>query len=81
MIFFRSILAGLAATVIAEILVNFVAIAILLMGFRQPPNSDTSFVFVGWDPVSFARTVPGWIILVLAFLLGFWWEHRRASAH
>jgi len=78
MIYFRSVLAGLAATVIAEILVIIAAMAMLVIMAKQPSNSD--FVFVGWDPVFFARTAPGLIILLLAFVAGFWWEYRRAAA-
>lgn len=79
MIYFRSFLTGLAATVIAEILVIVAGIAILFIVPGQPRNSDTDFVFVGWDPVSFARTPACWMILVLAFVAGFWWEHRRLA--
>lgn len=82
MVYFRSFLAGLAATILAEILILIVALFILLIipAGRQP-DTGTDFVFVGWDPVAFARTAPGWIILLLAFVAGFFWQYRRFTAH
>ena len=75
MIYFKSFLAGLAATIVAELLILAAGIAALvIMASSQPNNSETG---IGWDPVSFARTAPGWTILVFAFIIGFWWQYRR----
>ena len=79
MTYLRSFLAGVAATVITEILVIIAAVTVSITAFSQPRNVDTTFVFVGWDPISFARTAPGWGILVLAFVVGFWWQYRRLA--
>jgi len=75
MIYFKSFLVGLAATIVAELLIVAGGIgAFVIVASRQPNNSETE---IGWDPVSAARTAPGWTILVLAFIIGFWWQYRR----
>lgn len=78
MIYVKSVLTGLAAVIVAEILVAIGGIsALLVIASRQPHESDGG---LGWDPVAFARTLPGWLILVLAFVAGFWWQYRRLAS-
>ncbi|HJT54617.1 MAG TPA: hypothetical protein VJ848_12255 [Candidatus Angelobacter sp.] len=66
MLYFKSLLAGIAAMIVAEFIVIAGAIT-LLFG-------------IGWDPVSFTSTAAGLIILVLAFVGGFLWQYRRLAA-
>jgi small-conductance mechanosensitive channel len=74
-IYLKSALVGLAAIVIAELVVIVAGItALVVIASRRPSGSEG---WIGWDPISFARTPAGWIILVVAFVTGFWWEHRR----
>jgi hypothetical protein len=47
-----------------------------IVASRQPRNSE---IGLGWDPISFARMAPGWLILLLAFIAGFWWQYRRLA--
>lgn len=73
----KSLLAGIAATVLAAMVIVIAGIsAVVIVASRQTHISDTS---IGWDPVSFACTTPGCIILIVAFLSGFWWEHRKLA--
>lgn len=77
MIYAKSFLAGLLSTIIAELLIIAAGISVLvILASRQRGNSETG---IGWDPISFARTAPGWIILLFAFITGFWWEYRRLA--
>lgn len=77
MIYLKSVLVGLAAIFIAELIVIVAGItALFLIASRQPSGSKG---WIGWDPVSVARTPAGWMILVLAFVVGFWWEYRRLA--
>lgn len=75
MIYLKSLFAGLAATIMALFLVCIIAIAaIYAINYRQLSGGTWT---IGWDPVSFARSGLGWIVLSAAFLTGFWWEYRR----
>lgn len=79
MLYVKSMLAGLAAILLATILIFIGGIcAVVIIASRQ---THTGHMSVGWDPISFGRSGAGWIILGLAFLIGFWWEYRRASGH
>jgi hypothetical protein len=76
-IYLKSVLAGLAAVVIAELVLIVAGItALIVNASRQPSGSEGG---IGWDPLSFARTPAGWMILVVAFVAGFWWEHQRLA--
>jgi hypothetical protein len=76
-IYLTSVLAGLAATIIAELIVIAAGVtALFVIVSRRPAGHEGG---IGWDPVSFARTPAGWMILALAFASGFWWEYRRLA--
>jgi hypothetical protein len=78
MLYFKSVLAGIAAIIVAEFIVIAGAITLLfVIASRRPAGEEGG---IGWDPVAFGRTTPGWIILVLAFIVGFWWQYRRLVA-
>jgi hypothetical protein len=77
MIYLKSVLAGVAATIVAELIVIAAgATALFVIVSRRPVGDEGG---IGWDPASFARTPAGWIILALAFASGFWWEYRRLA--
>jgi hypothetical protein len=38
-------------------------------------REDTS---IGWDPVAFTRAPLAWIIFLLAFAAGFYWQFHRS---
>ena len=72
MIFLKCILAGLGFLVGSAILLPLVAIA-LLMVFVGPG--------IGIDLGSTVRSSPIlWVLAFLLFLLGFFWEYRRARS-
>ena len=78
MIYFKSVLAGVAAIIVAELLVIAAGLSALpFVASRLRRNGEEGAI--GWDPVAFARTPPGWLILLIAFLLGFWWQYRRLA--
>jgi hypothetical protein len=70
----KSLLAGIAALAVASIL-YFCFLAVSL--FREAPPGTV----VGVDVQSFLKQPFFWLILVLTFAIGFYWEFRRASAH
>jgi hypothetical protein len=72
MIYVKSLLAGVAAMVVAVIL--YVYILILPKLGDVPPGT-----VVGWDVRSFTRQPLFWLIPLLAFAAAFYWEFRRAS--
>lgn len=80
MLYLKSALAVIAAMIVAELMVIAGGICLLLViAYRRPAAGGEGGL--GWDPVSFARTAPGLIILLVALAFGFWWEYRRLAAH
>jgi hypothetical protein len=78
MLYFKSVLAGIAAMIVAEFIVIAGAITLLfVISSRQPAGEEGG---LGWDPVSFTSTAVGVIILVIAFIGGFLWQYRRLVA-
>ena len=76
MVLLKSLLAGIAAVVLAAIAL-LVAVVIYLWT-QRPPNTGTDIVQVGWDPVSLAK--PATLLVVLGiFAVGFFWEFFRAT--
>jgi hypothetical protein len=76
MVYIKSLLAGLAAVIIAMLLSPFV---VGLYGyFAYKPNGNEA---IGWDPISLVRRPP-WLIItaICIFLIGLTWEFRRARA-
>jgi hypothetical protein len=72
MIYVKSLLAGVAAMVVALILYFGVLVASV---FRKAPPGTV----VGVDVRSFTRQPFFWLIPLLAFATAFYWEFRRAS--
>ena len=73
MSFVKSILCGWLSLIAVEILLLLALGIALILGVH--PSKGTT---VGIDIVSFAKNSPlTWVSAVLAFGLGFRWEHRR----
>jgi hypothetical protein len=71
---FKSLLFGLLSLIAGEILLLVTIATILTLGIQASAGRTA----VGIDVVSFAKSSPlVWILAVLAFALGFHWEHRR----
>jgi hypothetical protein len=78
MIILKSLAAGLLAVFATAMTITILAIAALLVLSARNHKEGTS---IGWDPVAFARTPLAWIIFLLAFAAGFYWQYRRIVAH
>jgi uncharacterized BrkB/YihY/UPF0761 family membrane protein len=77
MVVLKSFFAGLAVTLITAIGAAFVFVIILGIASRDLPEGQA----IGWDPISLLRhSLISWVILGSAFVLGFFWEYRRAVA-
>ncbi len=74
MVYLKSVLAGIAAVVIAMALSPFVAMLYIYLAYK--PTGDEQ---LGWDPVSFAKTPAVWLIIALIFAAGFFWEFRQMT--
>ena len=78
MIILKSLAAGLLAVLATAMTITILSIVALLVLSAKNHRKDTSF---GWDPVAFARAPLAWIIFLLAFAAGFYWQYRRIVAH
>ena len=76
MIYVKSILVGIAALMVSSILFVIVLAVILFAPWRRPESGGIGAVSIGIGPVSWIAL---WIVAVLIFAAGFWWEFRRAS--
>jgi hypothetical protein len=76
MVYIKSLLAGLAAVIIAMLLSPFVVV--LYIDFAYKPAGNEA---IGWDPISLVHRPPLWLVAsaVSIFLIGFIWEFRRAT--
>ncbi len=78
MIFLKSLLVGLGALVLAVVATAVTIVISLSIKGRNLPQGEG----YGWDPVSlFRNSLLVWVVLALAFLIGFAWEYRRAMPH
>lgn len=77
MVFLKSIMVGVATMVSAAICSGIAVIIVLAVKSRNLPDGQS----LQWDPVSFLRpSSTAWMILLISFALGFWWEYRKARA-
>ena len=78
MIYFKSVLAGLQAVVIASVVLPICAIiGTIAYSIIHPPQEEGS---IGWDPIILVRMNKRvWVIAVLIFCAGFIWEYRRLA--
>lgn len=81
MVYFKSLLVGFAALVLAVPLLT-ISLVIAFTPFQKVPSGSNDQV-IGWDARSlFANAFFLWTLgtaAVLAFVAGFYWEFRRAS--
>src|SRR4029453_9954554 len=73
MIFIKSILAGIAALLISSILFVAIAVLMFLAQTRHAGTAGIGAISVGIGEGTL------WILSLLIFAAGFWWEFRRAS--
>ena len=73
MAFIKSFVVGIMALVVAVILFVWIYFAVLI----RPKLHRGGLV--GIDPRSFLRSVQSWLVAIVAFAVGFYWEFRRAS--
>ena len=74
MVYFKSVLAGIAAVVIAAFVYLFGMGAYYCIVYRPAGNEA-----IGWDPTSLLN-LGTWVIVIGIFLAGFIWEFRRVSS-
>lgn len=75
MIYFKCILAGFLAILIATILIFIVIFARLWIA-----SSSSASGVVAWDPISLAKPWP-WLVGILGiFWIGFFWEFYRVRS-
>jgi uncharacterized BrkB/YihY/UPF0761 family membrane protein len=72
----KSLLAGVAAVVLAAIGIVVGIVFYLMLHHR--PNTGADSGAIGWDPISVAR-LPSLLVITGIFLAGFIWEFRRAT--
>ena len=75
MVYAKSLAAGLAAVLLAAMLLPFV-MAVYGRIVYKPFGNEV----VGWDPIGLAKWPVAWLVVSLIFLIGFTWEFRRAKA-
>jgi uncharacterized BrkB/YihY/UPF0761 family membrane protein len=78
MIYVKSILAGLLALIVVPVcLLVIVVVGMVIYILVHPPSREGS---IGWDPISLVHMNRMlWSIPVIAFFMGFVWEHRRIA--
>lgn len=76
MIILKSLAAGLLAVLAVAMVITVLAIVALLVLSARNRVEDT---VIGWDPVAFGRAPLLWIIVLLAFAIGFYWQYRRLA--
>ena len=79
MVYLKSVLAGIAAMIVAELIV--IAGGITLLFVIASRQSAVEKGGLGWDPLLFALGPAGWLVLIFAFITGFWWQYRRLRAY
>ena len=75
MMYVKSVLAGVAALLVASVLYFYIYYAFLIRPKlpKMPPGTG-----IGWDIRVFDLHF-FWLIALLAFAIGFYWEFRRAT--
>jgi len=75
MIYIKSLLIGAVALFATMIVYVVILISVLLRLHLPPPGAEVSF-----DLRSIINHEPSfWLVAVLAFAVGYYWEFRRAS--
>jgi hypothetical protein len=68
MIYIKSTLAGIGALGVAALS----GIVFLVIKYRPTPNGTP-----GWDPISLLKSQLVWVVFLLVFVAGFYWEYRK----
>jgi len=76
MILLKSLLAGIAAVVLAAIALLFAVV--IYLWIQHPPNAGTDLAQVGWDPIALAKPATLFVVMGI-FAVGFLWEFFRAT--
>jgi len=71
MIYLKSVLVGVAVLMVSLLLFVLISVLPLLVG--RPGSGSGGFATIVTIGPSF------WIVVVVIFAAGFWWEFRRAS--
>ena len=76
MIYLKSAIVELLAEFLAAVAVVVLAVAgTIIYSMVQAPSREGA---IGWDPISLVKVNwQIWIVAVLVFLAGFFWEYRR----
>jgi hypothetical protein len=75
MVYVKSMMVGIA-TLFASALLFIVVQAWLVLRSMKVPEGT---VAVGIDVVSFAKAPRFWLVVLIGFGIGFWWQFRRSS--
>ena len=70
MIYIKSLVAGIAAVVIATLLMGLY----LYIAYKPTDNEA-----IAWDPISLAHRPSAWLIAAVIFIAGFLWEFRYSA--
>jgi hypothetical protein len=74
MIYIKSLLIGVVALFVTTIVYVVILISVLLRLHPPPPGAK-----VGFDLLSILDRPSFWLVMLLAFAVGFYWQFRRAS--
>ena len=76
-VYLKSAIAGVVAIFLCAMIVVLTALVAIIWMSRRA-EGDT---VIGWDFVSFAKTPLAWVIFLLTFAVGFYWEFHRSVWH
>jgi hypothetical protein len=75
MLYLKCVIAGIAALVIAAVVLPVMGILLFSLIVRPPAGEAIAF-----DVVSIAKSSPTvWLIALIVFAAGFYWEFRRLT--
>jgi hypothetical protein len=77
MLYVKSILAGLVTLFLSALL--FIAIQLFRLLRIAREEMGMTGGEVGIDVISLFKSPRSWIVALIAFAVGFWWQFRRAS--
>ena len=77
MLYVKSIVAGLVTLFVSALLFITIQLFLLLRIARKEIANTAGEV--GIDVVSLFKAPRFWIVALIAFAVGFWWQFRRAS--
>lgn len=80
MIYLKSVFAGIATLLISVLLVAVGLIVVSVLFHNSSSAEGARRGVVGWDVGSMMRySIIPWLIILIIFGAGFYWEFRRAS--